>query len=137
MLAKLWARLSTFWLARSLAIGAGSVALDLSIGGLVLWLGGPTRLAALCGTTVSSTITYFANRHLAFRDSTTTFAPSAARFALMALGTNLVHAQVVVWLRDDSGIPYAFAKMLADLMVITGPQLLLMRYWVFPRPKSP
>ncbi|MBL8913455.1 MAG: GtrA family protein [Archangium sp.] len=132
-----WARLSQWWLARSLAIGVVSVSLDLSMGGVVLWLGGPTRLAAMCGTTVSSTITYFANRHLAFRDSTSRLAPSAMRFALMALVTNLIHGQVVVWFRDGSGIPYAFAKMLADMLVITGPQLLLMRYWVFPRPKPP
>lgn len=131
----LWARLSKWWLVRSLAIGIVSVSLDLATGGLVLWLGGSTRMAAMSGTTVSSTITYFANRHLAFRDSDSSFAPSALKFILMALVTNLIHGQVVVWFRDGSGIPYAFAKMLADMLVITGPQLLLMRYWVFPRPR--
>lgn len=130
-------RLSRWWAARSLAIGAVSTTLDLATGGLVLWLGGPTRAAAMLGNAVGTTWTYFANRHLAFKDHQAPLVGSAWKFALMQLGLGVIHGQVVVWLRDGAGLPYVLAKMTADLLVVTFPQLWLMRYVVFPRKPSP
>lgn len=130
-------RLSKWWAVRSLAVGAVSTTLDLLTGGLVLWLGGPTRAAAMLGNAVGTTWTYFANRHLAFKDHRASFVDSAWKFVLMNVVLGIVHGQVVVWFRDDAGIPYVVAKMMADLLVVTGPQLLLMRYVIFPKQASP
>jgi putative flippase GtrA len=117
-------------------IGAVSTTLDLCTGGLVLWLGGPTRAAAMAGTTVGSTFTYFANRHFAFKDHAEPVAKSGIKFFAMQAILGVIHGQVVVWLRDGAGIPYVVAKMMADLMVVTGPQLLIMRHIVFPKTKA-
>ncbi len=129
-------RLSSWWATRSLLIGAVSVGLDLATGGTILWFGGPTRLAAMGGTTVGSTWTYFANRHLAFRDHEEPVARSGIKFFVMQAVMSVLHGQVVVWLRDGYGIPYVFAKLMADVMVVTVPQLLLMRYVIFPQKKQ-
>lgn len=128
-------RLSRFWAARSLAIGALSVSLDLSLGGLVLWLGGPTRAAAMAGTALGSTFTYFANRYFAFRDSQEPVSKSGLKFIAMQATMSVIHGQVVVWFRDGLGLPYVPAKMAADLLVVTFPQLLIMRHVVFPKKK--
>jgi len=93
-------------------------------------------MAAMGGTTVGSTWTYFANRHLAFRDHEEPVAKSGLKFFVMQAVMSVLHGQVVVWLRDGYGIPYVFAKLMADVMVVTVPQLLLMRYVIFPQKKS-
>lgn len=134
---KLLERVWKFWASRSLMIGAVSTTLDLCTGGLVLYFGGPTRAAALTGNAVGSTFTYFANRHFAFQDHEEKVASSGLKFALMQITLGLAHAQVVVWFRDSLGIPYAFAKLSADMMVVTGPQLLIMRHFIFPKKKVP
>lgn len=126
-------RLVKWWAFRSLAVGGVSVALDLGVGLTVLSLGGPTRLAAMCGTTVGSTWTYFANRHFAFKDHQEPVAKSGLKFLVVQAVLNTAHGQVVVWLRDVVGIPYVLAKMLADVLVVTFPQLWLMRNVVFPK----
>ncbi len=126
-------RMWNWWAARSLAIGAGSVAFDLATGLTLLWLGAPTRVAAMSGNAVGSTFTYFANRHFAFRDHAEPVAKSGLKFFLMQAMLAVVHGQVVVWLRDGQGLPYVLAKLLADVLVVTGPQLLLMRFVIFPK----
>jgi len=129
-----WAeRLTKWWAARSLLVGACSTALDLGTGGLVLWLGGPTRAAAMAGTAVGSTFSYFANRHIAFKDHQAPVASSGLKFLVMQVVLSTIHGQAVVWLRDGFGIPYVIAKMMADLMVVTFPQLYIMRRFIFPR----
>ena len=130
-------RIAKLWAARSLGVGALSTVLDLCMGGLVLWAGGPTRAAAMSGIAVGATFTYFANRHFAFKDHQEPVAKSGLKFVLVQVVLGLMHGQVVVWLRDSLGIPYAFAKMMADLMVVTGPQLVLMRYFIFPKQRAP
>lgn len=124
-----------FWASRTLMIGAVSTTLDLCTGGLVLWLGGPTRAAAMAGTTVGSTFSYFANRYFAFRDHEEPVARSGIKYALMQTVLGIAHGQVTVLLRDHAGIPYVASKMMADLMVVTGPQMFLMRYFIFPKRK--
>lgn len=129
---KLAERIWKFWAARSLMIGVVSTTLDLTTGSLILWLGGHTRIAAMSGTTVGSTFTYFANRHFAFKDHKEPVAKSGLKFFLMQAVLGIVHGQVTVWLRDGLGIPYVIAKMCADLLVVTFPQLWLMRNFIFP-----
>lgn len=126
-------RISQSWITRTLAVGAVSVSIDVSLGLLVLWLGGPTRAAAMVGSTTGSIFTYFANRHFAFRDSKVPLARSGIKFAVMTLITNTLHGQVVVWYRELWGMPYVVAKLAADLTVVTIPQLLLLRHVVFPK----
>jgi putative flippase GtrA len=127
-----------FWASRTLMIGAVSTALDLSTGGLVLWLGGTTRMAAMAGTTVGSTFSYFANRHFAFKDHEEPVAKSGLKYFVMQAVLGTLHGQAVVLLRDTFGLNYVVAKMSADMMVITGPQMFLMRYFIFPkRPLAP
>ena len=129
-------RVWKFWGSRTLMIGAVSTTLDLCTGGLVLWLGGPTRAAAMAGTTVGSTFSYFANRYFAFQDHEEPVARSGLKYLLMQATLGILHGQVTVLLRDDAGIPYVAAKMMADVMVVTWPQLLLMRYFIFPKRKQ-
>ena len=130
---KLAERIYKFWATRSLMIGAASTTLDLCMGGLVLFLGGPTRAAAMAGTTVGSTFSYFANRHFAFKDHKEPVAKSGLKFFVMQAVLGTIHGQVVVWLRDSLGLPYVIAKMSADILVVTGPQLLIMRHFIFPK----
>lgn len=132
---KLPERLWRFWASRSLMIGAISTTLDLCTGGLVLWAGGSTRVAAMSGTTVGSTFSYFANRHFAFQDHAEPVSKSGLKFFLMQAVLGTLHGQVVVWLREVLGVPYVVAKMSADLLVVTGPQLLIMRHFIFPKKK--
>jgi putative flippase GtrA len=129
-------RVWKFWGSRTLMIGAVSTTLDLVTGGLVLWLGGPTRAAAMAGTTVGSTFSYFANRHFAFKDHEEPVARSGIKYFIMQAVLGLAHGQVVVMLRDHAGIHYILSKMLADVLVVTGPQMLLMRYFIFPKKKQ-
>ena len=129
-------RVWKFWASRTLMIGAVSTTLDLCTGGLVLWLGGPTRAAAMAGTTVGSTFSYFANRYFAFRDHEEPVARSGLKYLLMQAVLGVLHGQVTVMLRDGAGVPYVASKMMADLLVVTGPQMVLMRYFIFPKRKQ-
>lgn len=127
-----WQRLFGRWEVKSLLVGGGSVVLALVLGWLVLWLDGSTRAAAMVGTGVGWVFTYFANRAFAFSDSDAPLASSGVRFTLMAIGSSLAQGQVVVWLCDGLGLPYTVAKLIADAVVVTVPNLLIMRYLVFP-----
>lgn len=128
-----WSRLERLWAFRSLLVGAGAVVVALVIGWVVLWLGGPTRAAAMLGLAVAWLFTYVANRVYAFDDSDAPVASSGLKFVLMAVGTTLVHGQVVTWLTDSLAVPFTIAKLLGDALVVTLPNLLIMRYVVFPR----
>lgn len=128
-------RIWKFWASRSLMIGAVSTTLDLLTGLAVLSLGGPTRAAAMSGTTVGSTFSYFANRHFAFTDHEEPVAKSGLKFFVMQVVLGALHGQVTVMLRDWFHVPYVIAKMSADLLVVTGPQMLIMRHFIFPKKK--
>ena len=86
----------------------------------------------MAGTTVGSTFSYFANRHFAFRDHKEPVARSGLKYFLMQVALGLAHGQAVVWLRDGLHVPFMIAKMCADLLVVTGPQLYLLRHFIFP-----
>lgn len=125
------------WATLSLAAGAFSTGIDLSIGATLLYLGAPTRAAAMTGTLIGSTITFFLNRSIAFRANKPKLVVPLVRFILFTLIASTVHGQVVVHLRDQWGIAYAASKILADLCVFTFAQLIVFRYFVFPKPKEP
>lgn len=119
------------WATRSLAVGAVSTVLDLGLGGLLLWLGAPTRAAAMAGTLFGSVFSYFLNRAIAFRDQGPK-SRSLPRFAAVTVLASSIHGQFVVWFRS-LGLPYIAAKMAADVIVYSVGQLLLLRYVVFPK----
>lgn len=130
-------RLLKSWATLSLAAGAFSTGIDLAIGATLLSVGASTRAAAMTGTLVGSTITFFLNRAIAFRESKPRLVVPLLRFILFTLVASTIHGQVVVHLRDQWGISYAPAKILADLCVFTFAQLIVFRYFVFPKPKDP
>lgn len=130
-------KLKDLWAVRSLVVGVGAVVIAMVIGWVVLGLRGPTRLATMLGLAVAWVFTYVANRTWAFSDSDASVAGSSVRFVVMAVGTTLVHGQVVVWLTDDLGLPWTVSKLLGDVLVVTVPNLLIMRFLVFPRRESP
>ena len=124
------------WATLSLAAGAVATTVDLAIGTTLLHFGTQTRTAAMVGTTVGSTIAFFLNRYGAFREKKPKVAIPALRFAFVTVISIAIHGQGVVVLRDDLGVPYVPAKMIADLFVFTFAQLAIFRYFVFPRPKD-
>jgi len=120
----------------SLAAGAIATVFDLAIGTTLLHFGTPTRVAAMVGTTFGSTLAFFLNRYVAFRENKPKVLKSAIRYALVMAVSIVVHGQVVVLLRDRAGVAYVPAKMIADLCVFTFAQLVVLRYFVFPKARQ-
>ncbi len=120
----------------SLLAGAVATVFDLAIGTTLLHFGTPTRVAAMVGTTFGCTLAFFLNRYVAFRENKPKVLKSAIRYTLLMAVSIAIHGQVVVLLRDSSGIPYVPAKMIADLCVFTFAQLVVLRYFVFPKAVS-
>ncbi|MBS1151414.1 MAG: GtrA-like protein [Myxococcaceae bacterium] len=124
------------WATLSLAAGAVATAFDLALGSTLLSFGTPTRAAAMAGTTLGSTIAFFLNRYVAFREKKPKVVVPALRFLLVTLVGITLHGQVVVLLREEVGVPWVPAKLIADVCVFTFAQLIVFRYFVFPRPKE-
>ena len=125
------------WATRSLAVGAAATVLDVAV--LLVCVKAfrlPNPIGAMVGVLFGSTLTFFANRHFAFRDHNPNLAPQAAKFVLTTLAAMLVHAQVVYLFADRLDIPVVLAKLCADVIVFTVGHLLLLRYFVFPKKKS-
>lgn len=130
-------RLFHSWATRSLAVGAAATLLDvLVLLVMVEGLGWSNPTAAMAGVTVGSCFTFFANRHFAFRDHVPELAPQAVRFAVATGLGMLAHAGVVHVFADQLGVPVVLAKLGADVCVFTFGQLLVLRYFIFPRAKS-
>ncbi|HYX93088.1 MAG TPA: GtrA family protein [Myxococcaceae bacterium] len=130
----LWAWHS--WATRALVVGAIATILDIAVLLVcVKALHFPNPAGAMVGVLFGSTFTFFANRHFAFRDHNPSLAPQVAKFALATAGGMLAHAQVVYILADRLDVPVVLAKLGADLIVFTFGQMLLLRYFVFPRKK--
>ncbi len=150
-------RLRKWWVARSLVVGALAVVVDLTIGNLLLWIGklngfdrttqwsvsllglrptlNLTSTAAMVGGIFGPITTYFLNRSFAFADSKAPVHKSAAKFvAAIGVGT-IVHGQLVYWLRDVVGFDFVPSKLIADVMIFTVPQLLVLRFFIFPKAK--
>jgi sugar phosphate isomerase/epimerase len=63
-------------------------------------------------------------------------ARAGARFVIVTFLASVVHSQFTAWLRDERGIDFVYAKMMADLAVFTFGQPLWLRYIVFPRSRA-
>jgi putative flippase GtrA len=125
------------WATRSLAVGAVATLLDvLILLACVKLFSLPNPAGAMVGVLFGSTFTFFANRLFAFRDHNPKLAPQAARFALATAAGMLAHAQVVYMLADRMGVPVVLAKLGADVVVFTFGQMLILRYFVFPKKKA-
>jgi putative flippase GtrA len=130
-------RAYNYWVTRSLAVGAVATSIDvLILLTCVKLLDLPTPIGAMTGVAVGSTFTFFANRYFAFRDQTPELAPQALRFAVTTGCAMLVHASIVWWLRDRMGVDVVYAKLIADVLVFSVGQLLVLRYIVFRAPKA-
>jgi putative flippase GtrA len=122
------------WATRSLAVGAVATMLDVAVLLVcVKVIGMPNPAGAMVGVLFGSTFTFFANRHFAFRDHNPKLAPQAAKFAMATAVGMIAHAQIVYMLADRMGIPVVLAKLGADVVVFTVGQMLLLRYFVFPK----
>lgn len=124
------------WATRSLAVGAVATLLDILV--LLVCVRQfdlPNPVGAMVGVLFGSTFTFFANRHFAFRDHNPKLAPQAAKFALATAAGMLAHAQVVYWIADRLGFHVVLAKLAADVVVFTFGQMLVLRYFVFPKRK--
>ena len=130
-----WFRWATSsWATRSLAVGGLATVVDICVlltAVKVFRLATP--FAAMCGVVVGSVLTFFLNRHFAFRDHHPQLAPQALKFAGSTAFAMLVHAALVGLLADRLGVPVVLAKLVADLLVFSVGQLLLFRYVVFPK----
>jgi putative flippase GtrA len=132
-----WKRLTGWWATRSLAIGAGATAIDVTIGTLLLTLAHLSTLASdMLALAVGTTLNFLAHRYFAFKEKNPKLADPALRWVLMTVAQTLVHGQLVRMLRDWWGVPFVPAKMAADLVVFSAAQLLLVRYVVFPKKKD-
>ncbi len=129
-------RIFKSWVTLSLGAGAIATVFDLALGTTLLHFGTPTRVAAMMGTTFGSTIAFFLNRYVAFREKKPDVARAALRFIGATFISIVIHGQLVVLLRDDVGVPFVPAKLIADVCVFSFIQLLVLRYFVFPKPKA-
>ena len=126
------------WATRSLAVGAVATAIDIAVGlGCLQLLRFSTGAAAMSGVAVGATFTFLANRFFAFKDHDPKQGSPALKFILITAVSMLVHREFVVLLRDHFHVPFVLAKMIADVGVFSVGQLLLLRYLVFPKAKSP
>ncbi|HEX4622679.1 MAG TPA: GtrA family protein [Myxococcaceae bacterium] len=90
----------------------------------------------MIGVTFGSAFTFFANRHFAFRDHHPDLAPQAMKFILSTCVAIVIHASLIYLLADRLRIPVVIAKFMADIIVFSVGQLLVLRYFVFPRAAS-
>jgi putative flippase GtrA len=124
------------WAARSLQVGALCTLVDVTV--VVLLVRGlkvPTPLGSAAGVAVGSTLAFILNRAFAFRDKSSPVGPQAFRYALTTLGAMAVHAPLVGILVDRLDVNLVVAKLIADVLVFSVGQLLLLRFLVFR--KSP
>jgi len=126
------------WATRSLAVGAVATVVDISIGLLcvnaLVW---STRASAMVGVAIGATFTFFANRYFAFREHNPKLAKPAVKFVLATAVSMVAHGQLVVVMRDWWAVPFVPAKMVADVLVFSIGQMILLRFVVFPRAKKP
>lgn len=131
------AKLTTSWATRSLAVGAVATFLDIAVGLFALHvLSWSTRVAAMSGVAIGAVWQFVGNRLFAFREQQPQWLLPALRFLGATSAAMIVHGQLVVWLCEGLGILFAVSKLLADFVVFTFGQLLLMRFVVFPKRKD-
>lgn len=122
------------WATRSLAVGAAATAIDVCVLLVCVTLFRmPNPLGAMVGVLFGSTFTFFANKFFAFRDHNPKLAPQAAKFVLATSVGMLIHAQFVYLFADKLGFNVVLAKFGADILVFSVGQMLVLRYFIFPK----
>ena len=132
-------RLWGSWATRSLAVGGVATAVDVSVLLFcVHFFQLPNPVAAMCGVAVGSTLTFFANRHFAFKANQAPgeLGPQLFRFVATTAVAMVVHAGVVHVLADRLDVEVVIAKFIADILVFSVGQLLILRYIVFPEKRQ-
>lgn len=122
------------WTVRSLLIGAVGSVVDLTI---LLFtakvLGLPAALAAACGVTCGATANFFLNRRFSFQMQGQPISGPALRFFGGTAVLVALHAAMVATLTQHQA-PLLVAKYASDVAILLGGNLLLLRYFVFPKP---
>jgi putative flippase GtrA len=124
------------WMTKSLMIGAAATAIDVVVGNTVLQLGAVTRAAAMTGFIAGGISSFVGHRYFAFHEQRPLLLRPAIKWALMMLLQTAFHGQLVVWLRDQLGIPFTIAKFIADIPAATVLQLVAVRFFVFANPQA-
>lgn len=128
------ARFFSNWTVRSVLIGAVGSVVDLCIlltcAKLFAW---PAPLAAACGVTCGATANFFLNRRFSFQMHGQPIAGPALRFFGGTAILVALHAIVVATLTHQLRAPLLAAKYSADVLVLLGGNLVLLRYFVFPK----
>ena len=126
------------WATRSLAMGAIATTLDvLTLLVAVKLLRWPNPAGAMAGVVVGGTFAFIANRKVAFAGARGTLGAQLGKFVLSTGAAMLVHAALIHALADRLHLPVLAAKLAADVAVFSVGQLLVLRYVVFPRERTP
>jgi len=127
-------RLMRSWMTVSLIGGLVGTVFDL---GLVIALVQAAHFnpaaAAPLGVALGATANFFFNKILAFKDS---HGHTGTQYLRFIGGTALaagVHAGLVHLLTNKLGLFYVFSKLIADMLVFTAGNLVLLRFVVFPK----
>lgn len=99
-------------------------------------IGWPTPICAMVGVSVGASVNFLLNRRLAFRDSRSSVAGAALRYVAAIGCLMILHATAVGVLTDRLEVPIVLSKLISDVTLLAGGQLLILRYVVFPRNKS-
>jgi putative flippase GtrA len=133
----LWGWAKHTWVTRSMAISSAATVVDVTV--LVICVEVfrlPNPVAAMVGVSCGSLVTFFANRHFAFRDHNPELVPDVLKFVLTTLVAMVIHALIVYALANRLRVPVVIAKLCADILVFSVGQLLALRYIVFPKGHS-
>ena len=91
------------------------------------------QLGAPIGATLGGAVSFFLNRRFAFHQHHAPIGPQLVRF----IGTSAVavatHAWFVGYLFHQAHLPLLVAKAAGDLLIFSGVQMFVLRYFVFPR----
>jgi len=120
------------WAARSLQVGAVATLVDICV--LLVCVRAlklPTPVGAAAGVAIGSTLAFFLNRIFAFRAQGTPVAGQAVRYIVSTVIAMAIHASLVGVLADRLDVPVVVAKLIADVLVFSIGQLLVLRFLVF------
>jgi putative flippase GtrA len=125
------------WISVSLIGGLVATAFDLGLVIALVQLAhfNPAAAAPL-GVTLGATVNFFINKLFAFKDSDGHTGLQLLRFlggTMLAAG---VHAGLVHLLTNKLGLFYVFSKLIADVLVFSVGNLLLLRFFVFPKNRA-
>ncbi|MGA9520926.1 MAG: GtrA family protein [Myxococcaceae bacterium] len=129
------ARPNSWWM-RSLACGAVATVCDYSVMLATSTLAGfAPAVSTTSGLLVGGLVGFALNRRVAFKDAGPA-GPALLRYVSCFGLLMLLHGAAVTILAGRWHVPVVMAKAGADLVLLAGGQLLLLRYVVFPRNKG-